>query len=492
MKKFTILLIIIAALCQMTVAQIVPIINDEECIKCINTDPSGKGASAIGKETSASGEASFASGYKSSAEGDYSTALGNESQATAESSFAAGHNAVANGKYSVSLGLETITGHMGAVAIGFGSEADNVASIAIGKNIKTLAPNAITFGSGYNSQLLENSIQSTMMIGFNSTLPTFFVSTSPPGGDKTGKIGIGNITAPEAKLHIKADDNEDASILLQPTGANYYAKLLFGENGHQISAKANEDLKFSTGSGKDFVFENGNVGIGTDAPTFLLDVAGDIRFTGQLYDANGLFKPSPWLTNGNDIYYNDGNVGIGTTNPNAKLKIYSESGTGLRVSTHHSGQWGYGIVSDILNDNTKAYVVKNNGYEMFIVYGNGRAYIGNSDFSYNGYMLTVAGKILAEELKIEEDVGADFVFDDDYNLPKLEDVEKYIEKNNHLPEIPSAEEMKSNGVEIGDLQIKLLQKVEELTLYMIDQQKAIKNQQEQIENLKSIINNINR
>ena len=64
MKKITILLIIIAAFCQMTVAQIVPISNDEECTKCIKTDPSGEGASAIGIETSASGEASFASGYK--------------------------------------------------------------------------------------------------------------------------------------------------------------------------------------------------------------------------------------------------------------------------------------------------------------------------------------------------------------------------------------------------------------------------------------------
>lgn len=234
-------------------------------------------SSAIGSENISTGLNSFAGGFQNEATGDHSTALGNESQATAESSFAAGYNAIANGKYSVSLGLQTITGHMGAVAIGFGAEADNVASIAIGKYIKTLAPNAITFGSGYNSQLLENSIQSTMMIGFNSTLPTFFVSTSPPGGNKTGKIGIGNITAPEAKLHIKADNNEDASILLQPTGANYYAKLLFGENGHQISAKANEDLKFSTGSGKDFVFENGYIGIDTENPIAKLQVKnGDI------------------------------------------------------------------------------------------------------------------------------------------------------------------------------------------------------------------------
>jgi hypothetical protein len=70
--------------------------------------------------------------------------------------------------------------------------------------------------------------------------------------------------------------------------------------------------------------------------------------------------------------------------------------------------------------------------------------------------------------------GADFVFDKKYSLRKLSEVKSYIEQNQHLPEIPSAKEMQTNGVELGEMNKKLLQKVEELTLYLIDKDKQDK------------------
>ena len=85
-------------------------------------------------------------------------------------------------------------------------------------------------------------------------------------------------------------------------------------------------------------------------------------------------------------------------------------------------------------------------------------------------LLTVDGTIKAEELVLSP-VGADFVFEDDYQLRSLDDVEAYIQANKHLPEIPSAKEMRKNGVSTGEFQAKLLQKVEELTLYMIEMKK---------------------
>jgi hypothetical protein len=88
------------------------------------------------------------------------------------------------------------------------------------------------------------------------------------------------------------------------------------------------------------------------------------------------------------------------------------------------------------------------------------------------HMLTVRGAVKAEELVIDT-VGADFVFEDEYKLRSLEDVESFVAENNHLPEIPSAAEMQSQGAKIGELSIKLLQKVEELTLYTIEQQKRM-------------------
>jgi hypothetical protein len=85
-------------------------------------------------------------------------------------------------------------------------------------------------------------------------------------------------------------------------------------------------------------------------------------------------------------------------------------------------------------------------------------------------LLTVNGTIKAEELVLTP-VGADYVFEDDYRLRSLNEIEAYIQENQHLPEIPSAEEMEKEGMGTGKLQSKLLQKVEELTLYMIEMNK---------------------
>ena len=88
------------------------------------------------------------------------------------------------------------------------------------------------------------------------------------------------------------------------------------------------------------------------------------------------------------------------------------------------------------------------------------------------YKLDVAGIIRAEEL-IVETTGADFVFADDYQLRSLSEVEAFISENKHLPEIQSAYEMQKDGVSVSGLQTQLLQKIEELTLYILQQEKRI-------------------
>ncbi len=87
------------------------------------------------------------------------------------------------------------------------------------------------------------------------------------------------------------------------------------------------------------------------------------------------------------------------------------------------------------------------------------------------YKLAVNGSIRAKSIDVETG-WSDFVFEPDYKLMSLEDLEKYILKNGHLPDIPSAEEVEMNGVNLGETQSKLLQKIEELTLYMISLNKA--------------------
>lgn len=107
-------------------------------------------------------------------------------------------------------------------------------------------------------------------------------------------------------------------------------------------------------------------------------------------------------------------------------------------------------------------------------------------------MLEVAGTIRAREVKVEMNAGADYVFDKDYNLPSLDKVEAHIREHKHLPEIPSEKQMQEEGLSINEFQIKLLQKIEELTLYMIEQDKLNKEQAKQIQNQSKEIEELKR
>lgn len=100
--------------------------------------------------------------------------------------------------------------------------------------------------------------------------------------------------------------------------------------------------------------------------------------------------------------------------------------------------------------------------------------------------LTVKGDIHTQEVTVDLQgaVAPDFVFEEDYDLKSLEETEEYIKANKHLPEIPSASEMEENGFGLKEMDLKLLQKVEELTLHLIQQNKELKDQREEMKTLK--------
>lgn len=130
------------------------------------------------------------------------------------------------------------------------------------------------------------------------------------------------------------------------------------------------------------------------------------------------------------------------------------------------------------------FITKGNGTyaEKLRILGNGNVGIGVTNPVNK---LEVNGTFRSTAIICDPGAWADFVFDSDYQLMPLSDVEDYVTKNKHLPEIPTTTEVKENGVELGEMNAKLLQKVEELTLYLIEQNKQNQEQQKKIEELES-------
>lgn len=137
---------------------------------------------------------------------------------------------------------------------------------------------------------------------------------------------------------------------------------------------------------------------------------------------------------------------------------------------------------------------KENGYwgrnKSFVLYANerdlnlnsngGDVYIGG--FS-SGNDLRVNGKIFAKEIEVKTDVFPDYVFNKNYRLASLSEIESHISKNGHLPGMPSAKEVTQNGMNLKEIQLKLVEKIEELTLHMIQLNKENKELKEEIKSL---------
>ncbi len=173
-------------------------------------------------------------------------------------------------------------------------------------------------------------------------------------------------------------------------------------------------------------------------------------------------------TSGNNIYNtNSGNVGVGISVPSSKLDVNGDialpSGNVIRSSTD--------FTSHIMPHEfpSGSMVFRTAGVDrMSILYNSGYVGIGTTNPQSE---LAVRGTITAQKVVVTLDNWADYVFDEGYHLKPLAEVERHIKERRHLPDIPPAKAVMENGVEVGNMQAKLLQKIEELTLYMIDLKK---------------------
>lgn len=182
----------------------------------------------------------------------------------------------------------------------------------------------------------------------------------------------------------------------------------------------------------------------------------------------------------------DGKVGIGTINPLSQLSIQGDGATigSAAINFKHSGN-GMSIGLGTTSNNLMIGNSWNpeSGTYLTIQEATGKIGIGTSDFSGN-HKLRVEGSIGAREIKVEATGWSDFVFENGYELRTLEEVEKHIKENGHLPEIPSEVEVAENGIYLGEMDAKLLQKIEELTLYMIDMNKQVQSLKSENKELK--------
>jgi len=176
-----------------------------------------------------------------------------------------------------------------------------------------------------------------------------------------------------------------------------------------------------------------------------------------------------------------GNVGIGTITPNAILDVNGSTiitGQGntltLKKANNFPAVAFQGAVGTAVveggDDFLRAYV---GGIQRFIILADGNVGIGINSPTEK---LSVKGKIRTQEIKVEMANWPDYVFAKDYPLPSLKETKKYIHEKGHLPGIPSAEEVKANGIDLGEMNAKLLQKIEELTLHLIEMKKEIETE----------------
>lgn len=224
----------------------------------------------------------------------------------------------------------------------------------------------------------------------------------------------------------------------------------------------------STGYSQSNTFpSSGNVGIGTTSPNSPLTVKGTLNI-GVRANYGGDFATD------NADYSNV--LSIGDIGPESGLKIYKQ-GSGDSPSFLGPNNYNDSYVFEMTDTNGNTpdggIVFAGTGKDdifdgIFYIRGNGRVGVGVKNPSTD---FEVDGTAKAEEVIVEENVGADFVFEVGYALPELEEVESHIQKHKHLQGIPSAQQMRRHGVRVGDLQMKLLQKIEELTLYVIELKK---------------------
>lgn len=201
---------------------------------------------------------------------------------------------------------------------------------------------------------------------------------------------------------------------------------------------------------------------------------------GPITNAYGVYQTGTGTKN-----YFEGAIGVGTVSPDARLSIAPGWNSAHALQINYGNSAGQiEVISLLANGVTNGRIgidmrqsptegdlwLGGSGARTLTVTSNGNVGIGTTNPTQK---LSVNGTIRAKEVIVETAGWSDYVFEDNYNLAPLSEVEQHIKANKHLPGIPSADDVAAQGIDVGEMQAKLLAKIEELTLHVIRQEKEI-------------------
>ncbi len=317
--------------------------------------------------------------------------------------------------------------------------------------------------------------------------------------DDNGQMGIGTaspvseLTINGSNPHIQMQHNNVSKGFMQAAGDH----LKIGTNSTNTTGSLILQTKLTD---RMTIDENGLVGIGTTSPSSALTINGtdpilqmrngnvDKGFIQLVNDhlrigtnVSNDFGSFIVRTNGSDRMYvnHKGQVGVNVVPAdfNTSLSVGEDAngnvGVELVQNNIRRGMFNYNGVNTFLTSNTGNLYLYRNSMDPIVLYSDGNFTIGGHDKAL-GYKLSIHGKTIATEFTALAYANwPDYVFAKDYKLRPLSEVKKFIEDNKHLPNIPPAAQIEKEGIALGDMSRRLMEKVEELTLYVIDLQQQI-------------------